>query len=217
MVRIDINLFRLDVSIIFHALGEYVRTIEDQIEKLSTDECKRIQKTLYEDDSERDMELQNHEYLFSEVLPRSFRYSCIVSLFSSLEVTMNKLCDELRKRKELKLSVQDLKGNVLERTEKYIARVAQINFPKTQITYLNDLNKIRNCIVHAGGYVEGSKNSKELLQIVKKTKGLSISDDGYLDISKETCTFLFVGVCKWVDTVLDAAGIGPKPKIAGSR
>ena len=140
MVRIDIDLFRLDVSIIFHALREYIHTIEDQIEQLSTDGYERIQATLYENDSERDMELQNHEYLFSEVVPRSFRYSCIVTLFSSIEVTMNKLCDELRNRKELKLSVRDLKGNVLDRTEKYIARVAEINFPKTPDTLLKDLN-----------------------------------------------------------------------------
>lgn len=219
MVRIDIDLFRLDVSIIFHSLWEYIRTIEDQIEKLSTDGYKRIQATLYEDDSQRDMELQNHEYLFSEVLPRSFRYSCVVSLYSSLEVTMNKLCDELRKRKKLKRSLQDLKekGNVLKRTEKYIERVAEINLPKTPNNLLNDLTKIRNCIVHAGGDIEGSKGAKKLLQIVNRTPGLSISDDGYLDISKETCASLFMGVCKWIDPVLDAAGIGLKPKIAGFR
>ncbi len=130
---------------------------------------------------------------------------------------MNKLCDELQKRKELKLAVRNLKGNVLERTGMYIARVAGIDFPETPITLRNNLNEIRNCIVHAGGYVEGSKKPETLRQIVNRTTGLSISDDGYLDISKETCASLFVDVCKWVDTVLDATGIGPNPKIAEFR
>lgn len=218
MARLDIDLFRFDVHLLFHGLRKYVQTLEDQIEKIEEAERKDIQKASYEFFGEREIELQNHDWLFEEVLPRNFRFSCLVLLYASLEITMNKLCNELQERNALELQVRELKEGGVKRALLYIRKVAGIQLPVlTFEKKIQDLGTIRNCIVHTGGYIQASSNVKEVSRVLKNNLGFSVSDDGYINILKGTCATVVNEICEWFDPVLNTCGFGSKPIIGTER
>ena len=187
-MKIVVDWFWIGLDSNFHGLQEYARILEDQIERLTNAERQRIRRTSYADEAEWQIARDEHRWLFEMVLPRTLRYSCIVSLFTTLETAMNSLCQELRSRKGLRLSVRELKAEPFEKTLIYIKKVAGIDIPDHPFTVtLQSLNKVRNCIVHTGGNVEEHSDPKGIKQHVGKLEGLSVSHNGYIEVSKGTC------------------------------
>ena len=210
-MKIVVDWFRIGLDSNFHGLEEYARILEDQIERLTNAERLRIKRASHADEAEWQIAWDEHRWLFEMVLPRTLRYSCIVSLFTTLETAMNSLCQELRSRKGLRLSVRELKAEPFERTSIYIKKVAGIDIPDHPFTVaLQSLNKVRNCIVHTGGNLEEYSDPKGIKQHVGKLEGLSVSHDGYIEVSKGTCQELVQSAYKWIDCLCEACGLGRK-------
>jgi len=113
---------------------------------------------------------------YSERFPRILRNSFLVSAISLLEYEMNVVCERLKKNQDLRISLSDLKGDVLERTRKYCQN-AGLELPDNNTTWqdIKHYYKVRNCIVHTNGLVMElqHKDRKELIPYLNSRRIIS--------------------------------------------
>jgi hypothetical protein len=125
------------------------------------------------------------------------------------ETRLRAACDEIAKRRNLELKEKDLKGAAIERAKVFLEKVAKTPV-KDQETWqwLKDFQKVRDCIVHANGRIEMSRDKKRLNELCNKDLGLSI-DAGSLTIEQEYCTKTLKMAQGFFDQIFLAAGFGP--------
>lgn len=211
-----IDFFRIETTNIFHGLTEYQKTMEAQLPIIQEHEQSSIERF-------RDHDLPNilpyesmmeeYDWVYEYFFPRSLRYSFIVLLYLVIEHQLNHLCDEIKKRRNLPIRSNEMSGDALKRSKVYLEKVAGISIKNWET--LEDLSKVRNCIVHALGKVELSKDDKHLRLIVNKNIGLSISDEesqeeGFLIVSAEYCEAAVRIAEQFFDEIFDAADFGLK-------
>lgn len=166
----------------------------------------RLRRSTFLDEADWQIAQDEHRWLFENVLPRILRQSCIVSLFTAIETSLGAICEALKSRRNLKLSARELKDEPIARTLSYVRKVAGIELPDHVFTErLTDLNKIRNCIVHSAGQLEGSKEAKDA---VSRLEGITIGHDGYVEIEKDVCLALIREAHEWVEHIRVSAGLG---------
>lgn len=203
MVKVD--RFLIGIAFTFHGLIEYARILEDQVKRITHAEALRIKRTAYVE-SELSDAWYEHAWLFEETLPRALRYSCLVLLFTALETILKEICEKLRERSGSKLSFTDLKGNTLQQTLAYFEKVLDVKIADdTFRSHLNKLYELRNCIVHAGGKVERSKEAPKLKSIINRLEGFELSRDGYLEIKNGTCGRELNDTKRWVENLWQTA------------
>ncbi|MGD0169802.1 MAG: hypothetical protein ABSE54_08775 [Smithella sp.] len=70
-------------------------------------------------------------YTIEELFIKNFRYSIIVTIYSTLETTLSDLCHYLRNTKKISLALDDIKGEGIERSKLYLQKVCVIDFPES--------------------------------------------------------------------------------------
>lgn len=211
-----IDFFRIETANIFHGLAEYQKAMEAQLPIIQQHEQSSIEAF-------RDHDLPNtlpyesmmeeYDWVYEYFFPRSLRYSFIVLLFLVTEHQLNQLCDVIQKRRNLPVQANEMGGDALKRSKVYLQKVAGLSIKNWE--YLEDLSKVRNCIVHALGKVELSKDEKHLKQLVKKNIGISISDEdsqeeGFLVVSDEYCASAVRFAKQVFEEIFDTADFGPE-------
>jgi hypothetical protein len=214
-----IDFFRIDTTNILDGLGEYLEKLEAQLPDIQTNERKNIEAWAEKesvDPAEFDAAFDEYRWTYGYFFPRSLRYSFIVLLFLVLENQLGLLCDEIKKRRNLNLQVTDFSGSALKRAKSYLEKVVGI----TGVDWENveDLSKIRNCIVHTLGNVLLSRDTERLQLLAKQNIGISISssedpDIGVILITSEYCAQSVTSVRKFFDTIFDLAGFGEKLRL----
>jgi hypothetical protein len=129
-------------------------------------------------------------YLYASEFPNILRTSIFVSCYSFYENQLNLFCKLLHRKRNLTLSLTDIKGNGIERAQVYLKKVAQIEFPdkSQEWQFLKKCNLIRNCVVHNGGVVE--ENAKELMKVIHSIDFISIQYHPFeqkIELKKEFC------------------------------
>lgn len=211
-----IDFFRIETANIFHGLTEYQKTMEAQLPIIQEREQSSIEK--FRDDNLRnalpyESMMEEYDWVYEYFFPRSLRYSFIVLLYLVIEHQLNQLCDEIKKRRNLPIRSNEMNGDALKRSKVYLQKVAGISIKNWET--LEDLSKVRNCIVHALGKVELSKDDKHLKLLVKKNIGLSISgkesqEEGFLIVNAEYCESAVRIAEQFFDEIFDAADFGLK-------
>ena len=126
---------------------------------------------------------EGHQIIESLYL-KTFRYSIIVTIYSLLEISLNDLCHYLCNSKKLSLSLEELRGDGIERAKLYLTKACSIDFPESNNEWneILKLNKIRNCIVHAQGDILHDKSPQKLKNIVANTTGIYLESDRFIRI-----------------------------------
>ena len=127
--------------------------------------------------AEWDMAMQEHAMTFDMLLPNFFRYSLIVLVFLVVENKLGELCRAVKNVRGNIPSPPCPKNNIVNEYKKYLIKHAGIS--GLQWDKIHDLNKIRNCIVHASGKVKGFRHESHLRRLARREIGLSISGDDY--------------------------------------
>ena len=211
-----IDFFRIDTTNILHGLAEYQKTMEAQLPVIQELEQSSIEAFRNHDLPNilpYESMMEEYDWVYRYFFPRSLRYSFIVLLFLVIEHQLNQLCDEIKKRRNLPIRANEMSGDVLKRSKAYLHKVAGVSIKNWES--LEDLSKIRNCIVHVLGKVELSKDGKHLKQLAKKNIGISISDEdsheeGFLVISAEYCESAVHLAKQFFDEIFDGADFGPE-------
>jgi hypothetical protein len=159
-------------SIIFtmSSLKGYVRLVEANMQIEADNMREAFKKKIVDIEKREDYtgEYQNHliDKLSEEFRELDynfkgwFRNSIIIQLYSFLEVNLFKICENHKREYEKEYSVKDLKGhNDLDKAIKYLKISAKINIKELpQWQFVDNMRKLRNCIVHAEGSIDNSAN-----------------------------------------------------------
>jgi DNA-directed RNA polymerase subunit F len=94
-------------------------------------------------------EIHQHQNQF----PNIHRESLIITIYNFLEKHLNQLCKILSQYFSSTVKLQDLKGRGVTRALIYLSKVAHLDFTKInkEKEYINNVNKLRNTVVHNGG------------------------------------------------------------------
>jgi hypothetical protein len=74
---------------------------------------------------------------------------------------------------------------------------------------LEALQKIRDCIVHAGGYVPESRDKSFLTHLHESHEGIEVGHDGFLEVTLRSHYDFAQATRSFFTTVFSAAGFGP--------
>ena len=95
---------------------------------------------------------QEHEMTFDMLVPNYFGYSCIVLLYLVLESKLKEMC-EIAHNAAPDKPLPDFGQDFVRRCKRYLKDA--VGFSTQRWGHVEDLSKIRNCIVHTSGKVEG--------------------------------------------------------------
>lgn len=127
------------------------------------------------------LERQSHEATHEMLVPNFFRYSFLVLLYLIIENKLKDLCEAMQSMKSLTRLVPTGRKVTVHTYIEYIIHDAGINGLNWEAVY--DLNRVRNCIVHASGSVHKRDDEAELREIASRVSGISISgkDSKWID------------------------------------
>ena len=92
-----------------------------------------------------------------------------MSSYSLLESKIVFICTQFKKDKQIPISWNDLKGDTLDQFKSY-CKLASLEFSWGSSTWqsIKQYSRIRNCIVHNEGWIQGNKREKELLTYARR-------------------------------------------------
>ncbi len=170
----------------FDELKEYLDVTEKYLQKAKIDfetsaneQAKKLSTAnpTFRADEINDI-LGNDYWRYAETFPRILRSSFLVSAISLLEYEINVICQSLKKKQDIRINLNDLRGDTLERTRKYFQNVGlELPFNNHIWQEINHYYKARNCIVHTNGLIMELqyKDRKDLIPYLTR-KGI-ISED----------------------------------------
>ena len=162
---------------IFHelyALENYINSIESQLPDLIKKEEEKAYENIRKKQCENDpiewQQMQQELYaLIENVLPRYFRNPIIVTLWAIFESAIIEIAKEVKDQKKLQISLNDINGDFLEKTNKYFNHILKISID-TQGSSWQHLRKfylLRNAIAHGNGRLDNIKNTKDRNKIIQ--------------------------------------------------
>ncbi|MBI3603138.1 MAG: hypothetical protein HY205_01640 [Nitrospirae bacterium] len=164
-------------------------------------------------------EFDSHRYAFqitfNEIFPRCLRYSFLIFLYSVVETDLTALCKEVRKRRNLPEEPVSRKKTPFERCKSFLSKSCGIDFESVPAwEQLKILEKVRNCIVHADGCVQVSRDKEFLERKVASGIGLTLSDHsvskGRLYVDQEFCTASSNAAISFFTIVFEQTRFGPE-------
>jgi len=144
---------------------EYLRKAKDDFDTRVQEEVKKLSSTNL---SSRELDEINEFYGekhwdYAETFPRILRSSFFISAYSLLEHKMATICGWLKKDKQIPVSWNDSKGNTLDQFKRYCKQAGlRLTYGDENWKEINEYRRIRNCIVHNRGLIDGAKQEKEL-------------------------------------------------------
>ena len=165
---------------VFHelyALEQYMDSIESQLPDLIKKEEEKAYANLRQKGYENDL-IERHQMhqklyeLIEEVLPKYFWSSILVTLWAIFESALSEIAKEAKDQQSQAIGLNDITGNILDRTKKYFNHVLKIPIQTTGMTWQNIrmFYVVRNAIAHANGRLENIKSEKDVKKIKKWTR-----------------------------------------------
>jgi hypothetical protein len=181
-MKINIDFRLLDVSLELDALKAHYELIEKQITHLNQVEKEALEEYLAKEnltpeDGEWELARQNFDHKVDFLLPRFFWGPFIVSLYAVFETSVMEIARLIQKNMKQGISINDLRGDFLERAKKYYKNV--LNFElyrnETDWQYIKILTDIRHAIAHANGRMDMLKDEpkKKIKELEKQDIGVS--------------------------------------------
>lgn len=213
-----IEILRTVTEDMLKSLTKYQSTMESQLSTVQKEEQQRISdlaKTFGMDEQEMLAEgaYEEYQWTYDFMFPLSFRYSFIVLLFLVLESQLVSLCDEVKRRKGVPLRANELKGDAISRFKIFLKKLAGVAIDEKFWEKIEDLSKVRHCVVHTLGDVKKSSDEKHLRALATRRTDTSISsndlhDKDILNIEPEYCAQAVEDVKNLFEEIFNAAGFG---------
>ncbi|TKB69138.1 MAG: hypothetical protein E8D52_09215 [Nitrospira sp.] len=123
-------------------------------------------------------------WALKDLYPDAARYGIFIAMYSQFEYYLNETCKELEPMHKIKLSDLDHRG--IQKVSVYLTKVAGIESPFSDNSWqkLNDLNKLRNQIVHANGRIDSTNKIKDVVERINTWAPLS-TEDSRITLSRE--------------------------------
>lgn len=204
--------FRFETMTLLNNLANYQEKMERQTSLIEEKDRENILSRPYSNPDDREGLLDGLSYRGS-FFERALRYSFIVLLHLVVENQLAQFCDRLKEQHSLPLRSNEMSGDAIKRSKVYLQKVAGI--PNLNWTPVEDLSKVRNCIVHAFGKVELSRDESYLRQIAAQGNGLSITswdvgweDEGILSLTSDFCASAVRSATTFFEEMFEVANFG---------
>jgi hypothetical protein len=151
-------------------------------------------------------------YLNFPIFISILRYSIITSAYAIFERALHELCELVREKKYIGMRFYHLekKNGELERCRMYLKKHTGVDISHIDHwTFINNINKVRNAIVHANGFLFESDHRalvKKLRNVAPNLEGINLKDeDGTVRISVERpfCEELISKVDKTITNICE--------------
>lgn len=141
-------------------------------------------------DGEEELYYNFSRALIENVQKPIYIKSTLIMLFSVLDVSLHKIGVFLSEVKNGQNTNQGKNGCGLRKTYEFFKKDLNISLDtvdQNSWMFLNDVNTVRNCIVHAGSEITylSEKNRDTLQKLPKKYNGISISAHGKVKLTYE--------------------------------
>jgi len=148
----------------------------------------------------------DRETLYGEILPEVIYETHAISCIVLLERICRDFVKELAYALPSTLTMNDLSGAVLERFRTYCGKVAHLTFELSQDDWrlIQGLVAIRNALIHSGGSIENSRDSR-LIESFANQHGTPEIVDGRLRFSRATSELYLGALSNFVDKIFNAA------------
>jgi hypothetical protein len=201
-----------------HSLAEYWVENEVIIERAAVEEVEKNRPTWTPDYNDEDSigefraEQDTAREMHDKTLIPTHRYSCIVMLYSNVERELLRLIENLEKeRGKQKLKLKDLyAASTVERISKFCEVFYGLRLVDcTNFKALNDLRKIRDCIVHGVGEVallKSEEDRKYLVNLKDKRRDFFAHAGNEIYVGEECIKQFLMEVWSFFVSVFDALG-----------
>ena len=174
-----------------------------KVESFLQDEVKAFEKYAREhtadwDEYERAEYYENssdHYWELSKVYPNIQRKSELISIYTILENTINRICLVFESSIDNPVKMKDLEANgIIDQARRYLEKVVRLNFPNEHASWkeILKIQQIRNSFVHADGYVK--TGNSDLIKYINSSNYLKLKSNNSIEISNgfsEHCLDVF--------------------------
>jgi hypothetical protein len=194
--KVVLNWYRYDVSFSAELMEGFVDGIETQAAESGVNYEQRKRIEVVENSARTvhhglDDETYDLPTIFLEYFPSLQRRSALLTVCSYFEHELDKLCRLYQSEKGFAVTVDDLRGEGINRSTKYLEKVAGLHVHSISQEWqeIKKIQKIRNAIVHRGGKVPDKDSvrddgDKAIVDFINKTESLSRDDDGEIVVGK---------------------------------
>ena len=192
----------------WYALEKYLTKLEEYLQDAlgeldaKVSELLKQSKNLPPEGSENLVDLAGEYNYDREEFPRILRNSFLVSAISLLEYEMDMICRRLKEEQQIPITLSDLHGNLLKRVKLYL-KLAGLDLLYEDKIWKEITNylKVRNCIVHNRGLLQGDEEEKALIPYIKRKKILSENDEREIALTAHFCKEVIQTIRKFTDKV----------------
>lgn len=212
---LNADLRPVDTQHAISALRKYLEVMEAQMEEVHRCERVAMERERPQNADEEDRQLfmnqqQALEDLFEQDLAPAMRYSFVVLMHTVFETRLRAFCSDMQSERRIPIPLRDVRGSPIEQARTYLTKLATLqvaDVPEWQ--HLRTLQKVRDCIVHAFGYVADSRDEKEIRELASQSIGLTIDDYGRLALTKRFCDEHLSCLARFFHSLFRVAGWKP--------
>jgi hypothetical protein len=218
-MRLRIDFHRHKTTWFIEKLSLYLDAMETSIKESRRVDQERIEQIPLE--SADDFDDRSEELHLLELLEKDFssklRYSFLILVYTMLEIRTKALWRELASRRMVgNREFEKGKKSHLASVRFYLSSEPKVACTDSRLwSELLNFEAIRHCLVHTGGNIDEMDRGKpeKLKKIVRNSEGLSISDDGYIEVESVYCRHILSEVDRFFDGIFEFAGFGPKDTV----
>jgi hypothetical protein len=189
--------------------------MEDQFTRLANAERIRLSRMSFCDEADESLYWEEYRWRFESTIPRILRYSCITSLLSVIEVSLDRICEktcEYRKpstsyKRYYKEKKKKDKQSFLEIALLYL-KMINVDGTIPDDAFLPSVNRLKTIpdhIVHANGHMIDGEKRKGLTEAIRTVEGFTVKRE-CIEVDTGTCERVCRETKRWVDRLMDACG-----------
>ena len=167
----------------FEALADYIRYVEAQIQNTHHSTKNQIHSdnpappdTSDESVQEwlclRQQDIDECDRRYTVDFRRILRFTALMNVFTLVESNLSLLAQEIAKRNNLALDMEDLQAKgLVKRFSKFWSKVAKLQWWEDPgWNALQDIEQLRNCIAHRNGVVQ--ENERRIQGLLSSNRGV---------------------------------------------
>ena len=192
-IRIEGDFFMIEALVELDFLKRQLVVLNE----LEATEIKRAQSLLKQNCNSAGSSWDDPDWLISQTnyddyvevtIPRMIRHPFIISAWAVYETIVIEIAELVKTNRNLKLGIDDIRGDFLSRAKKYYSTVLQLELSanNTHWEQLTTLYKLRNAFAHSNGRFDRLKgeHKKSQEQASEQYKGI-LKSKGALLVSNE--------------------------------
>jgi hypothetical protein len=147
----------------FCALIDYNWKMEEAIRDLLEEEKQRW--STMQDAVTRLMRKKGEVWKLLDFFPTTLHYSFIVALYIHTESKLTYICNHIQNTRSLPLRLSHFNGSLIDRSKRYLVTYASLPISNASWSVIDELSKVRDCIVHCNGNILLSRDVEFLTSI----------------------------------------------------